>query len=101
MLSPGREFHYRLALALGRANVDAMLDDLSSFQLAEWEKFDRTYPLIPGLGASLVARALAGDAKSSLESFLPHRVAKKKQTARQLRSAVEQWAAKWNGPKKA
>lgn len=41
---PWRQFAYRLALATGRVNVDAMLDEISWPQLLEWMQFAALEP---------------------------------------------------------
>lgn len=42
--SPARRFAYRLALNLGRADVDAMLDEMSAIQFREWMAYAELEP---------------------------------------------------------
>lgn len=59
---PVRVFAYRLALAMGRVDVDAMLDELTWPQLREWMAY---YEIDPwggsraDLGAAIVASTMA------------------------------------------
>lgn len=39
-----RSFAYRLALALGRADVDALMDEITYPQLREWRAFSEIEP---------------------------------------------------------
>lgn len=47
MARPVRRFGYRLALALGRADVDGLLSELTSRQLTEWMAYSRLEPFGP------------------------------------------------------
>ena len=78
---PGRLFAYRLAERLGYANVDAMLREMTSTQLEEWEAYYQLAPwgyevesLRAGVVCSTIAnfagKVLADGRRTTPEDFL-------------------------------
>lgn len=69
-------FAMRLALVLGRVDVDGMLDSIDERQFCEWIAYDRIQPfgderndLRSGLGFSALCNAWGG--KTKVEHFMP------------------------------
>lgn len=69
-------FAMRLALELGRVDVDGMLDDINERQFSEWRAYDRIQPfgderqdLRSALGFSAVCNLWGG--KTKVEHFMP------------------------------
>lgn len=74
-----RRFAFRLALALGQPNVDAMLDAMPAWMLEEWAAFDAVEPVSAGyrgdvqaaLISSTLANLLAGGRRAyALDDFM-------------------------------
>ena len=76
MSDPRRMFSLRLALAMGRVDVDVMLDGIEERQLMEWMAYDRLQPFgddRADLRSALAASAFCNSmgAKTKPLDFMP------------------------------
>jgi len=93
-MTPARRFAYRLALALGESNPDAMLARMPHRVFLEWIEYTRIEPfgeeradLRAGIVASTIANCLArkkGQPAFEVKDFMPNFAPPKQKTADEL-----------------
>jgi hypothetical protein len=98
-MTPARRFAYRLALALGKANPDAMLAQLPHRVFVEWIEYTKLEPfgeeradLRAGIIASTIANCLArkkGQPAFKVKDFMPNFEPPKQKTPDELFEQVQ------------